>query len=230
MNTQPIEKRARYLDNIGLDIVDIFPTIQGEGPFCGQRAIFIRLAGCNLQCPKCDTDYTSYRKNYTERNVLHMIKQFAKPPYLIVITGGEPFRQDITKLIDNLLSLGFAVQIESNGTLKPKGDISPNAIIVCSPKTTKISNHILNRADFFKYVLSANNVDEKDGLPIKVLGHEVKGRVARPSKNNKVPIYIQPADNFDFKQNRLNLKAAIDSCLKYGYLLQLQIHKIIGLR
>ena len=52
MNTQPTEKRT---NSQNLDITEIFFTIQGEGPFSGHRAVFIRLAGCNLQCPACDT-------------------------------------------------------------------------------------------------------------------------------------------------------------------------------
>ena len=51
-NTQEPEKidRDRHLD-----VHSIFHTIQGEGPYCGHPAVFIRLAGCNLQCPGCDT-------------------------------------------------------------------------------------------------------------------------------------------------------------------------------
>ena len=57
INSQAIEKSAHYTTR-SYDVHSIFPTIQGEGPFVGQPAIFIRLAGCNLQCPACDTDYT----------------------------------------------------------------------------------------------------------------------------------------------------------------------------
>ena len=53
-NGQPIEKVQRTFDGT-LEVHSIFKTIQGEGPFCGTPAVFIRLAGCNLQCPWCDT-------------------------------------------------------------------------------------------------------------------------------------------------------------------------------
>ena len=47
-----------------LDIQEIFPTLQGEGPFVGQGAIFIRLGGCNLKCNFCDTEFDSF-KNFS---------------------------------------------------------------------------------------------------------------------------------------------------------------------
>jgi len=61
LNQQLAEKRVERQDG-ALEIIDIFPTIQGEGPFAGEPAIFVRLAGCVLQCPLCDTDYTSGRR------------------------------------------------------------------------------------------------------------------------------------------------------------------------
>ena len=57
-NTQPAEKQVKSSGLI-LAINSIFYTIQGEGPFAGSPAVFVRLAGCNLQCPMCDTEYTS---------------------------------------------------------------------------------------------------------------------------------------------------------------------------
>jgi len=85
MNTQPIEKRA--IDTHLLDIVSIFPTIQGEGPYTGQRAVFVRLAGCNLMCPGCDTDYTTGRKHFDATQVVTKVMEEIKPPCIVVITG-----------------------------------------------------------------------------------------------------------------------------------------------
>ena len=67
-NSQPIEKRSRDADV--LEVHSIFYTLQGEGPFCGSPAIFIRLAGCNLQCPGCDTDYTSKREHLSPETIV----------------------------------------------------------------------------------------------------------------------------------------------------------------
>ena len=61
MNQQAPEKQQLRGDGL-LAVHSIFYTIQGEGPFAGETAVFVRLAGCNLQCPLCDTDYTSDRR------------------------------------------------------------------------------------------------------------------------------------------------------------------------
>jgi len=60
INQQKPEPRAKGDGSI-LDFHSMFFTIQGEGPFAGHRSIFVRLAGCNLQCPGCDTEYTQGR-------------------------------------------------------------------------------------------------------------------------------------------------------------------------
>ena len=59
-----------------LKIKEIFASIQGEGLRCGEPTFFIRLAGCNLRCPWCDTKY-AWRggKIYTVDEILHQIEQ-----------------------------------------------------------------------------------------------------------------------------------------------------------
>jgi 7-carboxy-7-deazaguanine synthase len=52
----PVRKQELTEDG-SLDVVDIFPTIQGEGPNAGRPAVFVRLWGCNLTCSFCDTDF-----------------------------------------------------------------------------------------------------------------------------------------------------------------------------
>ena len=101
MNQQPIEKQNLREDGI-LEVHSIFHTIQGEGPFTGQRAVFIRLAGCNLQCPLCDTDYTSSRWTAGPSSLLKYVREQADPGHLVVITGGEPFRQNLRPAVEEI--------------------------------------------------------------------------------------------------------------------------------
>jgi len=233
INTQPIEKRQVSNGSI-LDVHSVFYTIQGEGPFTGHPAVFVRLAGCNLRCPSCDTDYTSVRDQLTIKEVLVAVNMHytgTGPNKLVVITGGEPFRQDLGFLIQDLNGQDFHVQIETNGTLPAPLHIDDyDCTIVCSPKAGKIHPEIGYYADAFKYVLSADSVDLEDGLPTLALNHTASPRVARPPEEFDGPIYLQPMDPgpTETVQYSRNVQACIESCMKHGYILQLQTHKIIG--
>lgn len=234
MNQQPIEKR-QYREDGMLLVHSIFHTIQGEGPFCGTPAVFIRLAGCNLQCPACDTDYTSSRWIAGPQALLEMVREQHRSG-LVVITGGEPFRQDLTKLLNTLTEAGYYVQIETNGTLEPTDvpytqmtDIRTGVYVVCSPKAGRVHPRVAEVACSFKYVVAHDSIREEDGLPLKALDHSASPYVARPPKDWHRPIYVQPLDSKDEIVNKLHLDAAIQSCMRHGYILQLQVHKIINM-
>lgn len=241
MNIQPIEKRDPEHTGETLEVHSVFNTIQGEGPFTGRHAIFIRLAGCNLQCPACDTAYTSPRESLTVEKLVAKVHETYQNNYqdsiLVVITGGEPFRQNITFLARKLLNRGYTVQIETNGTLPPSEGLRElcsidtrtkgRCFVVCSPKTGKINKELLPLVCAYKYVMSGDSVGS-DGLPVTVLGHSVGQWVARPPEGFKGPVYLQPADNGNPVDNKRNLQACVDSVMRNGYTLQLQIHKLIG--
>lgn len=235
MNIQPREKRVRHAQHM-LDVHSIFLTIQGEGPFCGTPCVFVRLAGCNLQCPACDTDYTSTRGHMGPYEVLFMVNDLWRAEGwrtgLVVITGGEPFRQDLTHLFSVLMAAGYYVQVESNGTLAPpawdyRQDTSKRygVYIVCSPKTPKLHPDILEAACALKYVVRAGHVAD-DGLPTSAL--DMPNPPARPPEGWDRPVYVQPLDEKSEEFNRLHTAAAVDSCMRHGHTLQLQIHKLIG--
>lgn len=225
-NSQEIVKQNLHPEG-HLVVHSIFYTIQGEGPFAGRPALFIRLSDCNLQCPGCDTEYTSTRKTMTPAEILEEVRKSVKPRTLVVITGGEPFRQNIAPLVRVLASYDYIVQIETNGTLFVPGLPWSSVTVVCSPKTGRVNQSLLDVIDAYKYVLHADSVDD-DGLPIQALDHSVGTRVARPHEGFKGSVYLQPMDCHNTAQNHRNIAAVRDSCLKHGYTLQLQIHKIIG--
>lgn len=211
-----------------IDVHSIFLTIQGEGPHVGRPAVFLRLAGCNLQCPGCDTEYTQGRGKWGGALLVQRIHGEANGNRLVVITGGEPFRQYATNsLILDLHEAGFDVQVETNGTLPaPRGCV---ADIVCSPKTGKVHHTVENQAMAYKYVLRAGDAAADDGLPLHALGHPASPRLARPPvRLPKSHIYVQPEDSGEFWHNSRNMDAAKESCLKFGYTLGVQLHKIIG--
>jgi 7-carboxy-7-deazaguanine synthase len=233
LNNQPAESRDQR-DGL-LSVHSIFHTIQGEGPFCGTPSVFIRLAGCNLQCPGCDTDYTSGRFEAGPNTILEFVREM-RPSGLVVITGGEPFRQDIERLLYTLMGAGYYVQIETNGTYAPPDvvcclapDVRKGVYVVVSPKTGRVHPDIARLACAFKYVVSHDSIDPEDGLPLNVLDNRCRVKVARPPVWWERPVYLQPMDSKDSALNDLNLRAAIASCMKYGHILQLQLHKLIGL-
>lgn len=254
-NLQTIEKRSTTT-GLYLDVVDLWRTIQGEGPFAGRPAIFLRLAGCNLQCPLCDTDYTSHRETVHIDRLVELIgkascgiidryhkgvEQFVgdgdTDVNLVVVTGGEPFRQSCGPLTRKLLNDGYSVQFETNGTLFDDSIFNDSYLrdsvtVVCSPKAAV--NGVLQRfVTAYKYVLRDGAVDPSDGLPTVAL--DSKGRPARPPKDFKGTVYIQPCDEGpetregDGPTFDKNLRAAILSCMQYGYTLCVQVHKLIGM-
>jgi 7-carboxy-7-deazaguanine synthase len=227
INIQPIEK-LDHRDDYSVDVHSIFHTIQGEGPFTGFPAIFVRLAGCNLQCPQCDTDYTDKRERMAPEAVVDAVRKLHPGPRLVVITGGEPFRQNITMLAQLLLDEEFPVQVETNGTLPPPPDFPHGVYIIVSPKAGKVHPETADRAIAVKYVLSANSVSPEDGLPLRVLDHTAPSYGVARLDVPPESIYLQPADMQDEYLNAANLEAVRRSCMKHGYILQLQVHKLLG--
>jgi organic radical activating enzyme len=138
-----------------LFVTSMFFTLQGEGPYAGLPAVFIRLTKCNLTCSFCDTFFddgewmtfdeikqkvgdTIYAYWESKGGVTpiwaHPNKQdFRFPNIVLVMTGGEPLLQDnISKFMTNMLPAFKAVQVESNGL--PNTDVPAGVTLVCSPK------------------------------------------------------------------------------------------------
>jgi organic radical activating enzyme len=232
LNVQPVEPpRAQ---NDPLEVIKIWTTIQGEGPLVGMPAVFVRMAGCNLKCPQCDTDYTSNRQYFDANGLIKAVqaeirRNLFSQRHLVVFTGGEPFRQYLTPVAFDLTALGIHVQIETNGTFFLQDFPYQEATIVCSPKTAKIHPSLFHFTDAWKYIIEEGGVDPDDGLPTRVLGANV--RVARPPEvTHKTRIYVQPMDDRkDPKRNKAHMDTAVKVAVKYGYILSLQTHKYMGL-
>ncbi|MDZ4832306.1 MAG: 7-carboxy-7-deazaguanine synthase QueE [Candidatus Melainabacteria bacterium] len=229
LGNNPI-RQQEMSDGKILWVQEIFHSLQGEGPFAGKPAVFIRLSGCNLRCFWCDTDFESSNWHPSCDEVVENSRDLAgDTTKLAVITGGEPFRQNIAPLVERLLEEGLEVQIETNGTLWVELPENKRLHIVVSPKTAKINDQLRRRATAFKYVVSADNCDPADGLPLMSTQSEgEKSNIAKPEPD--VPIYVMPLDEQDEKKNRKNIAAASEIAQKYGHSLTLQLHKIIGVR
>jgi 7-carboxy-7-deazaguanine synthase len=98
-------------------IIEIYKSVQGESSFTGLPCIFVRLAGCNLRCSWCDSEYTfTGGHKLSLDDVMGEVRKLA-PVKLVEITGGEPMLQEreVIPLMDRLLSDGYEVLIETSG-------------------------------------------------------------------------------------------------------------------
>lgn len=233
MNPQKPSKPS--FDPTGIiELHSIFSTIQGEGIFAGHPATFVRLAGCNIQCPMCDTEYTDGMQKVRPQYVVDEVEKMTAPNRLVVITGGEPLRQEINPLVTTLIAAGFTVQIETNGTLPLSSGLvdsfvnfSTRLFLVCSPKA-RVNPHLLPYISAYKYVLDRREIDPRDGLPTRVLGWK-QGKISRPHPGFTGPVYVQPADTKDEAENLKNEHMTVKAALEHGYVVCLQLHKILNM-
>lgn len=202
-----------------LQVNETFYSVQGEGPFAGCPAAFIRLAGCNLACVWCDTEF-----ELRHPVAVHDLAEEAEATgaRLAVITGGEPMRQPIGKLCTELLRRGLQVQIETAGTLWQS--VPPQIEIVCAPKTPKVHPAIKARCRHWKYVIQAGRVAD-DGLP----DYCPTGAPGMPYRGVGT-IYLYPCDEMSEAVNEANRQEVLRQALKHGYRAGLQLHKIFGAR
>jgi 7-carboxy-7-deazaguanine synthase len=100
-----------------LYLIEIYKSVQGESSFAGVPCIFVRLAGCNMRCSWCDSEYT-FTGGYklTEDEVVAEVAKLA-PVKLVEFTGGEPLLQEreLIPLMERLLAEGYELMIETSG-------------------------------------------------------------------------------------------------------------------
>ena len=103
-----------------LNVVETFASIQGESTHAGRLCFFIRLAGCNLACSYCDTVYAQEENCGTDRSIAELIAEVkASRINLVEITGGEPaLQKNAPVLAQALLDEGFEVLMETNGSVR----------------------------------------------------------------------------------------------------------------
>lgn len=247
MNQQPASG-YHYGD---LEMASVFETIQGEGPFMGMPALFIRLSGCTLQCRWCDTDYR-HLSTMTVDECFQQVRVSNKS--LVVVTGGEPYRQaQVLLLIHKILAeTDKTVQVETSGSAWPfftrdaekievlnqfmssgnwgalLDELHKRWINVCSPKTSQIRMP-RDLVTYWKYVLEAGGVGE-DGLPVR---SPLNGRILTlaqpPSHLKHSAIYISPCWNDDVREYQDNVDATLKSVMQHGFRLNVQVHKWVGI-
>lgn len=146
----------------GLEVCEIFYSLQGESTHAGRPCIFIRLSQCNLRCSWCDTQYAGAPgQRMTIDAILAEVTQY--PARLVEITGGEPLLQDdILELIGDLHHAGYEILLETNGSLY-LGELPDYVAKIvdvkcpgsgCAGSFMKWNLRFLNPKDELKFVLT----------------------------------------------------------------------------
>lgn len=195
-------------DSQPMKVNEIFYSLQGEGFHTGTASAFVRLSGCNLRCPFCDTDHAQGTE-MTEEDIVTRVSQF--PTQHVVITGGEPSLFLTTSLVELLHNAGKYVAVETNGThaLPPNVDW-----ITLSPKDSFVANATpqIEHCNEIKVVF--------DGSPIPTYSH-IKAEHR----------FLQPCDTGFAERNALIVKKAVSYILSHPeWRLSLQTHKIINIQ
>lgn len=216
-----------------MKLIEIFNSIEGEGVRAGQLCTFIRLANCNLRCSYCDTSYSYNCPDIKEMNIPEIIKIVESYKektncYQITITGGEPLLQlDISELVNILLSKGFKVNIETNGSINIMNILpwktmhNRNLMLTVDYKLPSSGMDINMCHHNFEYFLSP-----KDVLKF-VIGDKEDLNAALQVINKFEPscqIYFSPV------WGKIQMSEIVDFMKEHklsGVKLQVQLHKII---
>ena len=191
-------------------LVEIFSSLQGEGRNAGRPCTFVRFAGCNLDCPWCDTD-VSKRFSMPLDELVAEVKSLK--PRSVVLTGGEPTVQDgMPELVAALKREGFWIAVETNGTNDAEW-LQFADYVSCSPKAEFPGTLRLRRADEVRVVASSKSVAK--------FCRKLRGEI------EAADWYVSPCDcggEIDFA----TAKAVLDSL--DGWSLSVQLHKLLGFR
>lgn len=221
-----------------LPVNEIFESLQGEAHFTGMPSVFVRLQGCNVGCPWCDTKHTwSVNPNNltTFDQVLHKVvddESYANvrveelagsivgifSARHVVITGGEPCMYSLLQFTECLHALGCTTQIETSGT-EPI-DCSPNTWVTVSPKLNMPGKRAvlpaaLHRANELK--MPVGKVADVEALRelMRTVGWTPHGR----------PVWLQPLST-----SEKATQVCIEQATWHGFRVSLQTHKFIGAR
>lgn len=194
-----------------MKVNEIFYSLQGEGYHTGTPAVFIRLSGCNLKCPFCDTDFKEHTE-MTEEQIVNSVCKLSSTCQLVVITGGEPTLQDCTLLIDLLHQNGHKVSMESNGTHKAPYNIDWLTISPKKPFLTNGGDMVIEKCNELKLVYDGKIKPQDFGIKAD-------------------HYYLQPCDVGEPVRN----SEIINDCVEFlktnpKWKLSLQTQKIINVR
>ena len=197
---------------------EIFYSLQGEGYWTGTPMVFVRLSGCNLQCPFCDTAHFSFTE-MSANEILSTVRAQGGACRRICLTGGEPSLQLDEALLSAFHTAGYNIHMETNGTRPlPAGldwvTVSPKEDV---PGLTGNGRVVLERADELKLVFDGTMAD-----------HRLAHWASFPAAWH----FLQPCDTGKPEQNLAVLQETIHYIQSHPaqWRLSLQTHKFLGIR
>lgn len=214
-----------------MKVAEIYESIDGECGHAGKLTTFLRLAGCNLSCPWCDTkewqgdDGFEKAQDMSIDEVLEAVCSYGNKH--LTITGGEPLMQgkDVFTLVRQMARKNVAVAVETNGSYFVGSFLALSNVSLCLDykcpsscfsSTMNLHNYPLLRAqDCVKFVV-ANVNDLKFALK------------AVENIPEAVPIYVSPVFGWRCGSILMDwLKAAKESWPRHNIRIQTQLHKIL---
>jgi organic radical activating enzyme len=229
----------KYFDNAGdkLFVTSIFYTLQGEGPYRGEPAVFVRLAKCNLACSFCDTyfdggDWLTYDE--LEHRVFAAVMDYFDdtiPDWFnhkvgLVITGGEPMLQKNLGTFLKQIEDRFAwTQIESNGTVWQ--ELPEFTTLVCSPKCLEKNGkpvkylqpnkEMMDRADCLKFVMNADPDSPYSSIPDWAHEYAAQGKHVFISPMNIYNREPQKSKQLRSQKNDIGMeeRSAVDEVISF---------------
>ena len=219
-----------------MHLIELYKSVQGESSFTGLPCIFVRLAGCNLRCAWCDSEYTfTGGKPFTADEIVAAIEALQPCP-LIEFTGGEPMLQarELLPLMQRLLDAGYKLMMETSGE-RPLADV-PKAVhkivdVKCpgagsAANSFNLANlEALTPNDEVKFVLSDRTDYEfaRDFIRTHALESKCGGILLSPAFS-KTPTDQRSTDNAT-----LDPRLVVEWMLADGLpaRLSLQIHKYV---
>jgi 7-carboxy-7-deazaguanine synthase len=196
--------QRRLLAVIG--VAEIFYSVQGEGTWTGTPAVFVRLAGCNLSCDFCDTDY-ALRRMMSVEQIVRTVREASPERAMVVLTGGEPLAQaESLALVEALRKQGHRVHIESNGTIAAP---LPDDVWLCVSPKERVDAAMARRANEAKLIVDGAVPEEH--LPLF---------------EHLASILLQPEGN---KPRNVEIAVRYAQAHPQRFRLSLQTHKFIGI-
>jgi len=219
-------------------ISEVFESIQGEGIYFGERQIFVRFFGCNLECKFCDTKAKRFME-YEANELLSEIKLYPNGVHSISFTGGEPLVQKdfLREFLMLIRKQGYKSYLETNGTLPDElaqvvDHLDIIAMDIKLPSSSGMGNlwgkhrrflEIASQKEVFVKTIICQSTEERDLREAIALIKEI---------NNAAVLVLQPNTYEESQEltDKLNSFKEICRAEQVSTCIIPQLHRVIGVR